>query len=72
MLEQTLVDTIYSFLKGNNIAPQEVVKTEKVSYAERKQTCKNQIGNRLYEIMTTKKTNLAVAADFKKFVDITL
>lgn len=65
VLDQTLVDTIYSFLKNNNIAPQEVVKTENLSFAERNNVCKNSIGNRLYEIMSTKKTNLAVAADLK-------
>lgn len=66
-MDQTMVDTIHNFLKNNTIAPQEVVKVEKLPFAERSKTCKNQIASKLYDIMQSKKSNLAVAVDLKKY-----
>ena len=67
MLDDAMVSTIHTFLKSNTIAPTEVVKVEKCTFAERSKTCQNQVGSRLYEIMLQKKTNLAVAADLKRY-----
>lgn len=65
VLDDAMVSTIHNFLKNNTIAPTEVVKVEKCTYAERMKTCQNQVGTKLCEIMSQKKTNLVVAADLK-------
>jgi len=64
-LSTEMVDTIHTFLKNNTIAPTAVVKVEKLTFSERSKTCKNATATKLYEIMQTKKTNLAVAVDLK-------
>lgn len=65
-----MVDTINSFIKNNTIAPQAVVRPDKLPFPERKGGCKNATGKRLYEIMEAKKTNLVVAADLTKCVTL--
>jgi len=65
ILDKAMVNTIHDFLKNNTIAPQAVVKVEKLPFSERSKSCKNPIATKLYDIMQEKKSNLAVAVDLK-------
>ena len=71
-IDQQIFDKTVNFLNANKhvaIAQAQIQEKakEELNFEERANLCKNKMSKKLFEIMSMKKTNLCVAADYNSF-----